>query len=45
MRSSTYNTPVELWQAQQLRQVVGEARRVRVEVQQSGPDGRRKMEF
>jgi nucleoside-diphosphate-sugar epimerase len=39
MRSTIYNAPVELWEARQLKKVVEEARRIRVELQQGGPDG------
>ncbi len=39
MRSSIYNTPVELWQAQQLQQLVEETRNIRVALQEGGADG------
>jgi hypothetical protein len=39
MRSSVYNTPVELWKAQQLKQVVEESWGIRVELQEGGAGG------
>jgi nucleoside-diphosphate-sugar epimerase len=39
MRSLVYNTPVELWKAQQLKQVVEEAKGIRVALQEDGVDG------
>jgi len=39
MRSFVYNTPVELWEAQQLKQIVEKARGIRVALQQGGADG------
>jgi nucleoside-diphosphate-sugar epimerase len=39
MRSLVYNTPVELWKAQQLKQIVEEAKGIRVALQQDGVDG------
>jgi nucleoside-diphosphate-sugar epimerase len=39
MRSFVYNTPVELWEARQLKQVVEEARGIRVELREGRPDG------
>jgi nucleoside-diphosphate-sugar epimerase len=38
-RSLIYNTPVELWEAQQLKKVVEEARGISVELQEGGPAG------
>jgi nucleoside-diphosphate-sugar epimerase len=38
-RSFVYNTPVELWKAQQLKQVVEEIKGIRVELQETGADG------
>jgi nucleoside-diphosphate-sugar epimerase len=39
MRSSIYNTPVELCEAQQLKQAVAEAKGIRVALQEGGADG------
>ena len=39
VQSSIYNTPVELWEARQLKEVVEEARGIRVELQPGGPNG------
>ena len=39
IRGSIYNTPVEFWGAEQLKQVVEEARGIRVRLQQSSADG------
>lgn len=39
MRGSIYNTPVELWEAHQLKQVVEEARGIPVELHEGGADG------
>lgn len=39
LRGFVYNTPVELWEAQQLKQVVEEARGIRVELEEDGAGG------
>jgi nucleoside-diphosphate-sugar epimerase len=38
-RSSVYNTPVELWEARQLKEVLEQARGIHVELQPGGPNG------
>jgi nucleoside-diphosphate-sugar epimerase len=37
--SSVYNTPVELWEARRLKQVVEELRGIRIQLGHAGPDG------
>jgi nucleoside-diphosphate-sugar epimerase len=39
MRGFVYNAPVELWEAQQLKKVVEQAREIRVELQEGGAGG------
>lgn len=39
MRASIYNTPVELWEADQLKTLVEQARGIPVELHATGPDG------
>ena len=39
MRGSIYNTPVELWEARQLKQLVEETRGIPVELHEGGADG------
>jgi nucleoside-diphosphate-sugar epimerase len=38
-RSSVYNTPVELWEARQLKEVLEQARGIHVELEPGGPNG------
>jgi nucleoside-diphosphate-sugar epimerase len=38
-RSSVYNTPVELWDARQLKEVLEQARGIHVELEPGGPNG------
>jgi nucleoside-diphosphate-sugar epimerase len=39
MRSPVYNTPVELWQAQRLKELVEQTRKIRVELREGESDG------